>query len=193
VNTPIRWCIGRISPITRKDNTVKTSSAVGKAALGFLLATVAMASVGGAASAQNSPAYTVTDLGTLGGTGSVATAINDAGQVVGKAYTAGAPITGGTYHAFLYSGGVMQDLGTLGGPDSYACGINNAGQVVGSSNTPSYDHAFLYSGGVMQDLGTLPGMPDSGASAINNLGQIVGESNATDGTGDAFLYSGGIM
>ena len=56
--------------------------------------------------------YTVTDRGTLGGTGSWAKGINNRGQVVGSSYPCGPP---GGYHAFLYSGGLMQDLGTLGG------------------------------------------------------------------------------
>ena len=55
--------------------------------------------------------YVFTDLGTLGGTYSVAHGINDAGQVTGYAYLAG----NSTEHAFLYSGGSLQDLGTLGG------------------------------------------------------------------------------
>jgi len=51
------------------------------------------------------------DLGTLGGTGSSATAINGRGQVTGYATTAA-----GEYHAFRWTpAGGMQDLGTLGG------------------------------------------------------------------------------
>ena len=138
--------------------------------------------------------YTITDLGTLGGTDSAAYGINSSGQVVGFS-----GITGDTAsHAFLYSGGTMQDLGTLGGIGSRAYGINNSGQVVGSSwiTGDTEDHAFLYSGGTMQDLGTLGGRI-SEAVGINNSGQVVGWSFITGITGDpeyhAFLYSGGTM
>src|SRR4051812_43468965 len=70
--------------------------------------------------------YSVTELGTFAGsTTSYASAINNAGQVVGFS---GFPLS----HAFLYSNGQMQDLGTLpGGQNSYAYAINNVGQVTG--------------------------------------------------------------
>ena len=74
------------------------------------------------------PSYRLTDLGTLGGKMSRATAINAAGQVVGEAAT-----SSGATHAFLYAGGKTRDLGTLGGGNSCAYGINATGQVVGSS------------------------------------------------------------
>jgi probable HAF family extracellular repeat protein len=141
--------------------------------------------------------YTVTDLGTLGGTSSCAYGINNSGQVVGQAAT-----SSGAEHAFLYSGGTMTDLGTLGGSNSCATGINNLGQVVGNADTGGlsppplpqpYSHAFLYSGGTMQDLGTLPGGFGSGAYGINDSGQIVGGANTSYSFpfwGHAFLYSG---
>jgi probable HAF family extracellular repeat protein len=74
----------------------------------------------------------MTDLGTLGGSSSWATAINPSGQVVGQSETAR-----GDEHAFFWEKGVMTDLGTLGGDRSLAFGINPAGQVVGFSTTAS--------------------------------------------------------
>ncbi len=125
------------------------------------------------------------DLGTLGGAGSFhqASAINDAGQVVGTSNS----------HAFLYRRGMMQDLGTLGGTDSIAHGINNSGQVVGLSDTNSRSqHAFLWENDVMKDLGTLGGNR-TGAIDINNSGQVVGFSQSNSGWEHAFLWQNGVM
>jgi len=123
------------------------------------------------------------DLGTLGGLGSSATAINDFDQIVGASYSA----YYGEVHAFLYEDGQMKDLGDLGGDfdpeigQDRANGINDSGQVVGQSLKSSKNfHAFLYRGeGPMQDLGDLvtSGEGASGATAINDFDQIVGASN----------------
>jgi probable HAF family extracellular repeat protein len=83
------------------------------------------------------------DLGTLGGTNSEATAINEAGHVVGVSDTAS-----GERHAFLYADGKMTDLGTLGGISSQAADINDADDVVGMSKAADDEqHAFLYRNG----------------------------------------------
>src|SRR5215216_5349072 len=118
--------------------------------------------------------YKVEDLGTLGGSRSWASAINDSGEVVGYSYLAGDQ----NKHAFLYKDAKMTDLGTLGGTSSEAKGINKSGQVVGwSDNSSGERHAFIYdSTNGMKDLNdSIPA--DSGwsieeATAINTDGKI---------------------
>ena len=138
------------------------------------------------------PAYTVVDLGTLGGTQAAAIRINDSGQVVGNSLLNGNVAE----HPFLWSGGRMADLGTLGGTVGHAFGVSGSGQVVGTSHTAGNAafHAFLFSGGAMRDLGTLPGSTDSLGSSINDSGQVAGWSY-TDGLGasHAVLFSGGAI
>jgi probable HAF family extracellular repeat protein len=74
----------------------------------------------------------MTDLGTLGGTDSSASAINARGQITGQATTAA-----GQYHAFRWTPSRgMQDLGTP--PCGYyksASAINALGQITGGSRT----------------------------------------------------------
>jgi len=145
----------------------------------------------GAVKKSHGLVYTITDLGTLGGSYSYGLGINSSGQVVGSS----ALIGDTAEHAFFYSGGVMTDLGTLGGSYSWAWGINNSGQVMGWSLIPGdYKwHAFLYSGGVMTDLGTLGGSYSDGWG-INNSGQVVGGSTIPGDTDwRPFLYSGGVI
>src|SRR5215469_4133952 len=84
---------------------------------------------------QQPPNYTVTDLGTLGGTSGFANDVNNSGSVVGDANLPGD--TEG--HAFLWSKGIKSDLGTLGGPNSSANSINERGEVVGGAETSTPD------------------------------------------------------
>jgi probable HAF family extracellular repeat protein len=134
--------------------------------------------------------YTVTDLGTLGGSSSYAYGINNNGQIVGKAYTIG----NAAFHAFLYGSGTMTDLGTFGGTNSIATGVNASGQVVGYS----YDSllgpecAFLYSNGTMTGVGTLGG-GSTVAYGINNRGQVVGNATTSRGDTHAFISNNGTM
>lgn len=115
--------------------------------------------------------YTITDLGTLGGSSSYASAINDNGQVVGRASTTGDTAT----HAYLYSNGTMFDLGTLGGDYSAASDINNNGQVVGGSvNINGNYNAFSYANGTMNNIYNVDSTYGTYATGINNNGQIVG-------------------
>ena len=145
--------------------------------IGSLLAVVMYAS-----SASSAPSYSVTDLGTLGGTSSSALDVNDSRQVTGNAQTpAGQPSP--RLNAFSWSApGPMTNLGVLPGSNNFSRGyaINDAGVVVGESDN-NVSRAFVSSGGVMTGLTRLAGDNDRGvAHDINNAGEIVGiSSNGT--------------
>ena len=140
--------------------------------------------------AQGAPAYTVTDLGSLGGDCFPAD-INLRGQVVGTCReTTG---SGEVYRAFLYRNGAMSPLGTLGGDYSYAYGISLAGEIAGDSATAGgVQHAFLWKNGAMTDIGTLGG-DRSQANGINSRGMVVGWSYPASGPCHAFLSENGVM
>jgi probable HAF family extracellular repeat protein len=136
--------------------------------------------------------FSVVDLGTLGGTNSLANAINNRLQVVGASADAS-----GVGHAFLWENGTMQDLGLLpGGTSAFASDINDRGQIVGYGNTAVDQfqvHAILWDGGAVIDLGTLPGGSVSVANAINARGQVVGTSQSADGQIHAVLWDRGAL
>jgi probable HAF family extracellular repeat protein len=132
---------------------------------------------------------TICELGTLGGSSSVAFALNDREQIVGRSRTAR-----GEQHAFLYENGIMKDLGTLGGNLSTARAINARGWIVGSArrSTPGPLYAFVVMQGVMHELGTLGG-DYSEAFAINDAGLIVGAAQTSSGEPHAFACFQGAM
>jgi probable HAF family extracellular repeat protein len=132
------------------------------------------------------------DLGTLGGSSSAATAVNESGQVVGWATTA----SGGT-HAFSWTAPHgMVDLGVPeGATSSAAVALNDAGQVVGTARTAAGEtHAFSWTkADGMVDLGTL-GFTYVTPVAVNASGQVVG-TLATDSRSRAFSWTktGGLV
>ncbi|GEO40124.1 hypothetical protein SAE02_42720 [Skermanella aerolata] len=151
-----------------------------------MLASTPVAMLAGPAFAV--PAYTLTDLGTLGGHAvgdmpdSFGADINNKGQVTGASVTAS-----GFMHAFRWDPATgMQDLGTPG-ENSIGRGINENGQVTGSRGDGG---AFLWDPATgLQDLGTLGGSQASG-HRINAKGQVTGTSQIAPGSFQthAFLW-----
>jgi len=134
------------------------------------------------------------DLGTLGGSESLAGGINDSGQVAGYSQTAA-----GATNAFLWTPGgnpQMRNLGTLGGSVSEAYAINNSGQVTGYSDvagpTGPRQHAFVYSGGSLKDIGqSLTVSVNSYGYGINSSGHVTGTAyDAHYSSAHAFFYDG---
>jgi probable HAF family extracellular repeat protein len=127
--------------------------------------------------------YTITDLGGLGGSYSIALAVNGGGAVAGNAFVAG----DGAMHAFMYREGRAVDLGTLGGPASYVESIDDDGRVYGTSSVAGDadgQHRFVYENGAMRDLG-----PARGARVAAD--PHLWTARAGSGTAvHAFLYRG---
>lgn len=128
---------------------------------------------------------------------SVATDINDAGEIIGFFQS-----ESGASVAFLRSAdGQILGLGTLGGEHAVALGMCDLAsgethpRVVGSSYlTTGYRHAFLFENGKMHDLGTLEneaGENDTTSEAfeINNHGVVIGESVSLGAPARAFVWS----
>ncbi len=136
----------------------------------------------------------MTDLGSLGGTCTLASALNNRGQVAGWSNLAGDQ----AYHAFRWdrtSQPHLRDLGTLGGSRSIASAMNEAGHVVGSAQLPGSQefHATLWRRNLTIDLGTVGTDQCSEAFSINSSDQVVGISHSQCGADDAnaFLWERG--
>ena len=133
--------------------------------------------------------YTLTVMGTLGGTHSFSLGINNRGQVDGFSLLTG----DNSGHAVLWSRGELIDLGSLqGGPLSTnnETNPNDRGEVSGLSYTQTPDPngedfctygypliclPFVWQKGVMTALPLLGGN-NGYAGGINNRGQVVGVS-----------------
>jgi len=141
----------------------------------------------------------MTNVGSLGGTCTLAEDLNSRGQVVGYSFT-----TGDTFErAFLSEHGSIRDLGgSLGSNYTGASAVNDAGQTVGFAYLAgdTLFHAALWRRvGQITDLGTVGTDACSYAGDINARGQVVGGSfslSACLDNGDptrAFLWEDGAI
>lgn len=153
------------------------------------------------------PQYTVTDLGTLGGTFSLAGGLRNSGWVEGYSTLPGDTAV----HAFLWRNGVMTDLGTLGGPNSDAgWRPSDSGNAAGGAENGTVDPyaedfcgygtdlvclPFLWRNDIkkMTPLPTLGGN-NGWAAGINDQNEVAGNAeNATEeptcaGTSQVFQF-----
>jgi probable HAF family extracellular repeat protein len=128
------------------------------------------------------------DLHPLQFSDSMATAINNRGQVAVVAHNGD-----GNWHSFLHDKGVRLDLPQP--PRLFTTDINNFGSMVGYSqygdDTQAY--GYLYTDGVWRDLNTMIdpalGYTMAQARAINDKGQIVGFATQSGGAIRAVLLT----
>jgi 6-phosphogluconolactonase len=117
------------------------------------------------------------DIGTLGGTFSAGTSINNVNQIVGVSSTASSTLN----HLFLYAQGQMHDLGAPSGESFVNAAINNHGEIIGSTGGTSY----IKQGLGFRKLSFLAG-------ALNDNGDIVGTKIVKNGSRHAFVLYGGV-
>ena len=119
------------------------------------------------------------DIGTLGGTSSAGTSINNQGDVVGSSQVAN-----GQGHLFLYTQGQMHDLGTVAGQSIETAIINDRGDIVASTGGTG-GGSYLFRG---HSFAKLP----FGATGMNNSLEIVGSKPAVTAGSRAYVYLGGV-
>lgn len=132
--------------------------------------------------------YAIVDVGTLGGVGSSAAAVNEAGDVAGSSNT-----SWGEPHGFRWRDGVMTGIHSMGGWGAEAFDISEDGWVVGSGGiSAGYAVAMYWFGYDPHPVGTL-GNRWSQAFAINNDHVIVGRSPNANGIVEAFRWADGAI
>lgn len=135
----------------------------------------------GALFATAAATFSVSELANLGGVGSnsIASGINDKGDVVGSSYNASFALRATSWPA----GGAPAELSILSNATtSEGMAVSSTGIVVGKSQLLDYsEHAMLWSSASSTpiDLGTLGGF-NSVASGVNAAGDAVGNALVAD-------------
>ena len=129
--------------------------------------------------------------------GSVASGINDAGQIAGFTQTIGNRETPGETLGYLYSNGTLTTIDFPGAGMTTPSSINNVGQIAGTFRYPGatgYIHGFVESNGVFTIVDE-PGFVDAYLNGtiingINDSGDMVGWIVKGSG-GCSFIYHEG--
>src|ERR1035441_10457497 len=126
------------------------------------------------------------DLGSLGGTCTLADDLNDHGQIVGGSSLTGDPV----FHPFVWEAatGVTDLLGASNGNKGIAFSISSRGEVVGVACDSVTCYAVLWrkSGGKWQRTDLSTSADKAYASSINSSEQVVGQN-----FGQPFLWEDG--
>ncbi|HEX8521246.1 MAG TPA: hypothetical protein VF669_03250 [Tepidisphaeraceae bacterium] len=138
------------------------------------------------AAAFAEPTYTVTNIGTLGGTSSSANDINNRGQVVG-----GSTDASGASRAFLFENGTIRDLGNPPfNPVVNAKDILNNGDIFVSganADNPNNPRLFRWRDNDYDELGTLIGGNEITVQGAADPDFVTGYGSALEGTQRAFI------
>lgn len=117
------------------------------------------------------------DIGTLGGTYSEGTSINNRGEVVGIS-----TVANGATHLFLYTQGHMRDLGTAAGQIFAFATLNDRGEILASTaGSAGVGASYLYRNNTFFKLPFF-------ANGMNNISVIVGTKPAATAVSRAYLY-----
>ncbi len=140
----------------------------------------------------------VIELGTLGGGISTATAINNAGVIVGASTIKGTPPDNDTLQrAFVFTGGKMSTLPGLSSAYSQAVGINTSGQIAGVAQLTGAIRGFIYDNGSITPFDPPAGFLGIGVLGIADSGHVIVSStsivNGKESTPLAFLYMAGAI
>jgi len=152
------------------------------------------------ATAENAgAAYLFSNVDYPGASWTVASGINDSGQIVGYYNDAS-----GVRHGFLFSAGTYTTIDCTSPytSESIAAGVNSSGQIVGFCSAPGgvngvygTTRSFLMTGGVLTFLPDVAGSYNGAstfAQAINDTGQVVGwYADACLCEAHGFLLNGG--
>ena len=142
--------------------------------------------------------FRITELGTLGGSQSLAGAISDSKRVVGSARLAG----DAGIHTFLYRRGTIRDLSPLNSQEIVSgsfpainnAGIAASGLVVNGVYVPAIYNTRSGKTTLLGALSTAAPFGINGvALGISDSGAVVGYSYISDGTRHAFLWTEGTM
>jgi hypothetical protein len=138
--------------------------------------------------------FNYTDLQYPGSEQTIASGLNNTGDVVGY-YNVAGNLSVGLGFEYDTATGTFTQISYPGATTTEPLGINDAGVMVGIWNNTSTGGAFMYSGGTFSDL---PSEPASGCTlctlpfSINDDNQISGYYIDSSGNHHGFLFNAGV-